>query len=143
MNANRPAARNPAYRVGLLVALLGLGCNTDPCACSPPVSALVFFGRVLTVGGQPIEAAAVTVTLTTPLCDFTLTGPPSPTTTTGADGRFAVTVALGSSEANACARITAHRASGQFIASNEGILVRFPTAPIGVDSLEVVLREQQ
>jgi hypothetical protein len=100
---------------------------------------------VLTAASEPIEAAAVTVTLGAPTCVFPATGPPSPTATSGSHGRFRTRAELGAAGAEACIRITAHSGSvdGHLIASSEGLLARFPRAVNGVDSVGFVLRAQQ
>ena len=132
------------WRIGLVVAVLALGCNTEPCACPPAASSLVFYGQVLTVTGQPIEGAAITVTLAPPTCAFPVTGPPSATATTRPDGRFRTTSELGAAGTEACTRIAAASGGGgQPIATTEGVLVRFPRQPNGIDSVGFVLRAQQ
>lgn len=143
--ARSSTIRSFAYRTGLVVATLALGCTTEPCDCLPGTSSLLFFGRVLTAAGQPVAGAAITVTLTVPACVFPATGPPSVIATTGPDGGFRTASERGEAGSEACTRITAHdpSAGAEPIASVDGVLVRFPRAIDGIDSVEFVLRAPQ
>ncbi|MEZ4587165.1 MAG: hypothetical protein R2909_12250 [Gemmatimonadales bacterium] len=130
-------------RVVALVAVLALGCNTEPCACPPAASSLVFYGRVLEASGSPIEAATVAVSLGTPSCVFQIRAAPFATASTGADGRFRTPAQLSAAGTEACARVAAFRATGEPIAIVEGTLVRFPSSDNGLDSVGFVLRAEQ
>lgn len=137
--------RSFAFRAGLVVATLALGCTTEPCDCLPGTSSLAFYGRVVTAAGQPVAGAAITVTLTVPACIFPATGPPSVTATSGADGGFRSAPERGEAGSQVCTRITAHDPSGgaEPIASVQDVLVRFPQAIDGIDSVEFLLHVPQ
>lgn len=81
------------------------------------------------------------MTLTVPACVFSDT-PPSVIATTGADGGFRTALERREAGSEACTRVTAHDQAGgaEPIASMEGVLVRFPRAIDGIDSVEFVLR---
>jgi hypothetical protein len=85
------------------------------------------------------------VTLTVPACVFPATPPPSVIATTGADGGFRAASERREAGSEACTRVTAHDQAGgaEPIASMEGVLVRFPRAIDGIDSVEFVLRPLQ
>jgi len=126
-----------------LVALLALGCNTEPCACPPAASSLVFYGRVLEASGGPVEAATVAVSLGTPSCEFPIRAAPLATASTDADGRFRTPAQLSAAGTEACARVAAFRATGDPIAVVAGTIVPFPFVANGLDSVGYVLRAEQ
>jgi hypothetical protein len=142
---SRPTVGSFLFRFALGTVALLPGCYTEPCDCPPGTSSLAFYGQALTATGQPIAAAAITVTLTVPACVFPPAGLPSLAATTGSDGRFRTAAERREAGAEACARVAAHDPSGgtEPIASIEGVRVQFPRAIDGVDSVELVLRAQQ
>ncbi len=129
-------------RVGAVVLLLGLGCTTDPCACPPAASSLVFYGRVVAAGGEPIGAAAIAVTLASPDCSFVAGASATIRAVSDSNGRFRTAADQAPVGASVCVAIAAYRggATGPLIAKVEGLLTRYPRTQGGVDSVGVVLR---
>ena len=131
-----------ARRTAAILALVGLGCTTDPCACSPASSSLLFYGRVVTAAGQPIGGAAIVVTLANPDCSFLPGAVPVTGALSSNDGTFRTPPDRAFAGAPVCVAIAAHHGAttGPLIAKVEGLLTRFPVAAGGVDSIGVVLR---
>ncbi len=131
-----------ACRTGAVLGLLGLGCTTDSCGCSPAPSSLLFYGRVVAGGGQPIRAAAIVVTLTSPDCSVVPGASTTVVTVSDGDGRFRTPPSQAETGAQVCVAIAAYQgsATGPLIAKVEGLLIRYPATAGGVDSLGVLLR---
>ena len=104
------------------------------------MSSLIFYGRVLTAGGQPIDGAAIVISLSREGCNFANAFPLAARSDPA--GAFRTDPDLAAAGAPVCVKVVAHQgtAAGPEIAKVEGLEARYPPEAQVLDSIGFVLR---